>query len=116
MKIVTHHTFNCINSINHCTNDMNYFLRGVSYSFNRNIGTLDRSIRTIVGIAAVIGSIYFASSNLLYTTLLGVLAVAQFGTVFSARCIICYFTKQCTIPKKEKEKLEAKGIKYEQIN
>ena len=95
---------------------MNYFLRGISYSFNRNIGTVDRTIRTIVGVAAVIGAIYFSSSNLLYTTLLGVLAMAQFGTVLSARCILCYFTNQCTIPTKEKEKLEAKGIKYEQIN
>lgn len=95
---------------------MSNFLRGISYSFNRNIGTIDRTIRSIVGVLAVFGAIYFYSSNLLYMGLLGVLAIAQFGTVFSARCIICYFTKQCTIPNKEKRKLEAKGIKYEQIN
>ncbi|WP_366142001.1 DUF2892 domain-containing protein [uncultured Aquimarina sp.] len=95
---------------------MNNLKRGISYSFNRNIGTVDRTIRTIVGIAAFIGAFYFYSSNLLFTILLGVLAFAQFGTVFSARCIICYFTKQCTIPSSEKKKLEAKGIKYEQIN
>lgn len=95
---------------------MKNFLRGLSYSFNRNIGAVDRTIRTIVGIAAIIGAIYFSSSNLRYTILLGVLAIAQFGTAFSARCIICFFTKQCTIPSKEKKKLTAKGIQYEQLN
>lgn len=95
---------------------MNNFLRGISYSFNRNIGKTDRTIRTIVGTGAVLCAIYFSKSNLLYSSLLGVLAIAQFGTVFSARCILCYFTNQCTIPEKEKKQLEAKGIKYEQVN
>ncbi len=95
---------------------MNNLKRGISYSFNRNIGVMDRTIRTMVGIVAVVGAIYFASSNLLYTSLLGVLAIAQFGTVFSSRCILCYFTKQCTITENEKKILKAKGIKYEQVN
>lgn len=92
---------------------MNYFLRGISYSYNRNIGWQDRTIRTVVGLAAVVGALYFASAHLLWTILLAVLAIAQFGTVLSARCIICYFAGQCTINRKERRALEAKGIPYE---
>lgn len=92
---------------------MNYFMKGISYSFNRNIGWQDRTIRTIVGFAAVIGAIYFAQTHLTYTILLSVLAIAQFGTVLSARCILCYFAGQCTISLKERKSLEANGIPYE---
>lgn len=92
---------------------MNNFLKGISYSYNRNIGWQDRTIRTIIGIGAVIGSIYFLNDNLTYTILLGVLAIAQFGTVISSRCIICYFLGQCTIDNSERKDLEAKGINYE---
>jgi hypothetical protein len=92
---------------------MNNLIKGITYSYKRNIGWQDRTIRTIVGIAATVGAIYFLSSNITYSILLGVLAIAQFGTVFSARCIICYFTGQCTIDSKEKKSLQSKGINYE---
>jgi hypothetical protein len=92
---------------------MSNFIKGITYSYNRNIGWQDRTIRTIVGIGATIGAIYFFKSNITYAVLLGILAIAQFGTVLSARCIICYFTGQCSIDGKEKRNLEAKGINYE---
>ncbi len=92
---------------------MNSFIKGMTYSYNRNIGWQDRTIRTIVGVGATIGAIYFLKSNVTYSILLGVLAIAQFGTVLSARCIICYFTGQCTIDSKEKKSLQTKGINYE---
>lgn len=92
---------------------MSSIIRGITYSFNRNIGWQDRTIRTIVGIGAASAAIYFANRNTTYAVLLGVLAVAQFGTVLSARCIICYFTGQCTIDRKERQSLAAKGIHYE---
>ncbi|NJM52621.1 MAG: DUF2892 domain-containing protein [Blastocatellia bacterium] len=92
---------------------MNKLIKGISYSYNRNIGWQDRTIRTIVGILAVGGAIYFLRDNYLYSILLGILAVAQFGTVLSARCILCYFAGQCTIDSKEKRSLETKGISYE---
>ncbi len=85
----------------------------MTYSYNRNIGWQDRTIRIIVGVGATIGAIYFLKRNVTYSILLGVLAVAQFGTVLSARCIICYFTGQCTIDGKEKKSLQTKGINYE---
>lgn len=92
---------------------MNKIMKGITYSYNRNIGWQDRTIRTIIGIGATIGAIYFFKSNSTYTILLGILAVAQFGTVLSARCIMCYFTGQCTIRNSEKRSLESKGITYE---
>ncbi len=92
---------------------MNSFIKGITYSYNRNIGWQDRTIRTIVGIGAAIGAVYFLKSNSTYSILLGILAIAQFWTVLSARCIICYFTGQCTIDNKEKRSLQVQGIKYE---
>lgn len=92
---------------------MNNLIKGITYSYHRNIGWQDRTIRTIVGIGAIIGAIYFLKTNSTYSILLAILAFAQFGTVFSARCIICYFTGQCTIGSKEKKSLQAKEINYE---
>lgn len=92
---------------------MDKFIKGISYSFNRNIGWQDRTIRTLIGISAIIGSLYFLKSNTTYSILLGVLAIAQLGTVFSARCIICYFTGLCTITVSEKNKLNKKEINYD---
>lgn len=92
---------------------MNSFLKGITYSYNRNIGWQDRTIRTIVGVLSTIGAVYFMKDNLLYSMLLGVFAIAQFGTVLSARCIMCYFTGMCTIDAKERKKLESKGIIYQ---
>ncbi|MEN0050897.1 MAG: DUF2892 domain-containing protein, partial [Bacteroidota bacterium] len=79
----------------------------------RNIGWQDRMIRTIVGVLAIIEAIYFFKTNLLYTILLGVFAIAQFGTVLSAKCILCYFAGQCTIGASERKKLDHQGIKYD---
>ncbi len=92
---------------------MNKFIKGITYSYNRNIGWQDRTIRTIVGVLAIVGAIYFFKTNLLASILFGVLAIAQLGTVLSARCIICYFAGKCTIDNKEKKVLQAKAIPYE---
>ena len=87
-------------------------IEGLTYSYNRNIGWQDRTIRTIVGILAIIGTAYFFNKNMTYAILLGAFAIAQFGTVLSAKCILCYFAGQCTIGRKEKQELNQKGIKY----
>ncbi|MFS4492191.1 DUF2892 domain-containing protein [Maribacter sp. 2308TA10-17] len=92
---------------------MNKFIKGITYSYNRNIGWQDRTIRTVVGILATAGAIYFLKTNMTASVLLGIFAIAQFGTVLSARCIMCYFAGQCTIGKQEKNSLEAKAIPYE---
>jgi hypothetical protein len=92
---------------------MNKLIKAITYSYNRNIGWQDRTIRTFVGILAVGGAIYFLGENYIYSILLGIFAVAQFGTVLSARCILCYLAGKCTIDRKERQTLEAKGISYE---
>ncbi len=92
---------------------MNSFLKGITYSYHRNIGWQDKTIRTIVGTLSTIGAIYFLKDNLLYSVLLGVFAIAQFGTVLSSRCIMCYFGGMCTIDSNERKKLDTKGIIYE---
>jgi hypothetical protein len=92
---------------------MKKIFKGFSYAFFRNIGWQDRTIRTIVGISATIGAFYFAKTNSPIAIVLGVLAVAQFGTVLSARCIICYFLGQCTITVAEKKRLKSKGTAHE---
>lgn len=92
---------------------MNRIIQGVTYSFNRNIGWQDRTIRTVMGIAATFGAIYFAFTNLTLSVILGMYAVAQFGTVFSARCIICFFIGACTIGRAEAQTLQTKGIPIE---
>ena len=91
---------------------MKKFIEGLSYAYNRNIGWQDRTIRSVIGVICLIGAIYYASINLTYSLVFGILAIAQFGTVFSAKCIICYFAGVCTIDSKEKKKLDAKGIAY----
>ena len=95
---------------------MNYFFKGMTYSYHRNIGWQDRTIRTIAGVLAVVGAVYFYPTHTLYTILLGVFAIAQFGTVLSAKCIMCYFAGQCTIDQTERKKLDQKNIPYETQN
>lgn len=80
---------------------MHYILKGVTYSYNRNIGWQDRTIRSIIGLMALAGAECFLQTNWLYSTLLMLLAVAQVGTVFSARGIICYFAGKCSIGSRE---------------
>ena len=92
---------------------MNKMIKGFTYSFYRNIGWQDRSIRALVGVVATISAIYFWNKNTSYSIMLGILAIAQFGTILSSRCIICYFAGQCTIGNEEKSNLSEKGIPYE---
>jgi hypothetical protein len=92
---------------------MNTIIRGFTYAFHRNIGWQDRTFRTVVGITATIGAIYFFETNLFYTTLLVVLATAQLFTVAMARCIICFFIGRCTIGATEKKRLDRNGIPFE---
>jgi Protein of unknown function (DUF2892) len=92
---------------------MKKILKGFSYAFRRNIGWQDRTIRTIMGIAATIIAVYFFKTNVAAAIVLAVFALAQFYTVLSAKCIMCYFMGQCTISPKEKNQLIKKGIDFE---
>lgn len=95
---------------------MNYFLKGITYSYHRNIGWQDRTVRIIVGILSTIGAVYFFNDKILYSILLSVFTIAQFGTVLSTKCIMCYFAGLCTIDVKERKNLDGRGIVYETKN
>lgn len=91
---------------------MNKILKGFTYSYYRNIGWQDRSLRSAVGVFAILGAIWFYKTNLTIATLLIVLAAAQVLTVTTAKCIICYFAGACTITNAEKERLDQRGIPH----
>ena len=89
---------------------MNNILRGITYSFHRNIGWQDRAIRSTVAIASIAGAVYFFNANIFYSLLLAGLALAQVATVLSVKCIILYFLNRNTITNAEQKSLYAKGI------
>ena len=91
---------------------MSKLTTGLSYAFARNIGWQDRAIRTAAGVAAAAGAIYLWSEYPLAAVALGVFAVAQAGTVLSARCILCHFAGACTIDRRERARLDAQGIRH----
>jgi hypothetical protein len=93
---------------------MNYILKGITYSYNRNIGWQDRTVRSLVGIGALAGAGYCMNSNLSLSVALAFLFMAQLITVISAKCIICYFAGACTIGINEKKSLDKKRNAYEQ--
>lgn len=88
-------------------------LRGLTYSYNRNIGWQDRTIRTVFGLLALAGAIFYYRQKPVFATVLAALFLAQVVTVFSSRCMICYFLGRCTITVSERKSLNAKGIPYE---
>jgi hypothetical protein len=92
---------------------MSKILTGLTYSYNRNIGWQDRIIRTVFGILAGGGMIYFRYSNFAIAAILGGVFLAQVITVFSAKCMICYFIGTCTITSNEKKSLRDRGIPIE---
>ncbi|MEL7002394.1 MAG: DUF2892 domain-containing protein [Bacteroidota bacterium] len=91
---------------------MNKFFKGISYGFNRNLGVNDRIIRAALGIGILlIWSLGFISGA--FGVTLVILGVMILATAIFARCGVTYWMNICTIPKQEKERLDAKGIKYE---
>ena len=92
---------------------MKRFIKGMSYTFHRNLGWQDRLIRLLFA-AVAIGSWYF---GVVAGTIGLVLAITGFmilGTAALSRCSVTYFMKANTMGANEKARLDAKGIKYEQ--
>jgi hypothetical protein len=91
---------------------MNRFFKGMSYTFNRNLGWQDRLIRFGFALLAI-SSWYFG----IITGIIGViLAVSGFmilGTATISRCSITYFMNANTMGEAEKSKLAEKGIQFE---
>jgi len=91
---------------------MRKIIKGVTYAFNRNIGWQDRTIRSIMGLLSLAGAVYLYPESLGLSLGFAIFALAQAWTVFSARCILCYFAGACTIRKAERDKLTHKGIAF----
>lgn len=61
--------------------------KALTYSYHRNIGWQDRTIRTVVGLMALAGAAYSYQQPAVATGMV-ILFLAQVATVFSARCMI----------------------------
>ncbi|HPM32454.1 MAG TPA: DUF2892 domain-containing protein [Chryseolinea sp.] len=92
---------------------MNKLTKGLTYSFHRNIGWQDKTIRAFVGLTAIVYAIYLFPLNPGYTIALGILAAAQLFTIAASRCIICYLAGSCTITGTEIKFLQRRGIPFE---
>jgi hypothetical protein len=93
---------------------MNNLLKGLTYSYGRNIGWQDRAIRSAIGIAAVVGTVYYyLNGDTLLAGMLCILFIAQLATVLTAKCMICFYTGTCTITPTEKRSMDKRGVPYE---
>ena len=91
---------------------MNRFFKGLSYTFNRNLGTTDRIIRTLLAVGALVAW-YFGTIPGVIGTIVAVFSVMILGTAATARCGVTYWMDANTMSTEEKKALDAKGIKYE---
>ena len=92
---------------------MSKLTRALTYAFDRNIGWQDRTIRTVLGLAAAAGAVYLYPERPVAVALLAVYAAAQAWTVLSAKCIVCYALGYCTIDRRERSRLSAAGKPFE---
>lgn len=91
---------------------MRRFIKGLSYSFNRNIGIEDRVIRMVIALA-VLASWFFGVISGVVGVVLGIIALMILGTAAVARCGVTYWMNANTMSKAEKKKLDDKNICYE---
>jgi hypothetical protein len=91
---------------------MNRVLKGLSYTFKRNLGRQDRLIRAALGVllcAPYLLKLATATAGIA----LGIAGLMIIGTALVARCSLCYMAGVCTIGTKEKEMLAQRGIQSE---
>ncbi len=91
---------------------MNRFLKGLSYTFRRNIGKTDRIIRTCIALF-FLGLWYLEVVTGLAAVFIGIYAIMILVTAAFARCGITYWLDVNTMSEAEKRALDAKGIQYE---
>lgn len=94
---------------------MNRFFKGLSYTFNRNLGKTDRIIRVVLS-GITIASWYFGLMTGLVGTILVIFALMILGTAATARCGVTYWLDANTMSSEEKQSLDRKGILYEKKN
>jgi len=91
---------------------MNRFIKGLFYTFNRNLGKKDRIIRAITAVI-VISSWYFGYVSGIVGTAMVILALMILGTVVTSRCGVTYWIDANTMSQEEKKEFDKKGISYE---
>ena len=91
---------------------MNRFLKGLSYTFKRNIGWKDKVIRTVIAIG-ILAAWGFGNITGVIGTALGIFALMLLGTVATSRCGVTYWLDANTMSDKEKQKLDEKQVGYE---
>ncbi len=91
---------------------MNRFFKGLSYTFNRNLGKADRIIRVILAMFVLVTWCFGIVSGTL-GTILGIFALMILGTAATSRCGVTYWLDANTMTKAEKQNLDANGILYE---
>jgi len=91
---------------------MNRILKGLSYTFKRNIGTTDRLLRVAFFLIVAV-SWYFGIIAGTIATVLGVFATMLLGTAAVSRCSLTYMFDGNTMSDADKKRLDEKGITYE---
>lgn len=91
---------------------MNRFLKGLSYTFRRNLGTTDRLIRVVLALG-VLAAWSFGMVSGIVGTVLAIFSVMILGTAAVSRCGVTYWMDANTMSEKDKQRLDAKGISYE---
>lgn len=91
---------------------MNRLIKGMSYTFKRNLGWQDRLIRTVTSLGILL--VYFLGMLPgAVGVVLAVIAGMVLATAVVSRCSICYIIGKCTIDAKERAALDARDIPYE---
>ena len=91
---------------------MNRLIKGMTYSFHRNLGKRDRIIRALFALCGI-ASWYFGAIVGVIGIAAAVLGLMLLGTAVSSRCAITYIAKTNTISEDEKRQLDGKRINYE---
>ena len=91
---------------------MNRFIKGLTYTFNRNLGRLDRILRTSIAFV-VISTWYFGLIPGIIGSVIGILALMILGTAVISRCGVTYWLDANTMSQEEKKEFDLKGISYE---
>ncbi|MEO0734921.1 MAG: DUF2892 domain-containing protein [Bacteroidota bacterium] len=91
---------------------MKRFLRGLSYTFHRNLGRTDRILRAVA--ALVLAGLWFLGwVPGVIGIVLAVFGLMVLGTALSARCSINYWCDLNTMTAAEKAQLDQRGVQYE---
>ena len=91
---------------------MKRILKGLSYTFYRNIGKTDRTIRVLIALLLLLMVNLFAF-HISIDIILVLLSLMILATAVLGKCSLFYMLDYKTLSLKERENLKEKNIKYE---